>query len=100
MSHNVLRLALNQDARGYTISNEPIGGPVEEAKILKKGQLVIPIHIRKKFGLKPGDSVKFFDYDGAIHIIPSAKYPVKESIGILPRRPSLSKKLLNDRARE
>jgi AbrB family looped-hinge helix DNA binding protein len=73
---------------------------VEEAKILKKGQLVIPLQIRKKFGLKPGDSVKFFDYDGAIHIIPPTKNPVKEAIGILPRRPSLAKKLLSDRARE
>ena len=73
---------------------------MEEAKILKNGQLVIPIHIRKKFGLKPGDSVKFFDFDGAIHIIPSTKNPVKQGIGILPRRPSLSKKLLNDRTRE
>ena len=73
---------------------------MEEAKILKKGQLVIPIHMRKKLGLKPGDSVKFFDYDGAIHIIPSTKTPVKEAIGILPKRPSLSKKLLKDRRTE
>ena len=73
---------------------------MEKAKILKKGQLVIPIHIRKKLGLKPGDSVKFFDYDGAIHIIPSTKNPVKDAIGILPRKPSLSNKLLADIARE
>jgi AbrB family looped-hinge helix DNA binding protein len=73
---------------------------VEEAKILKKGQLVIPVGMRKKLGLKPGDSVTLFDYDGAIHVIPSAKNPVKEAIGILPRRPSLSKKLLKDREPE
>ena len=74
--------------------------PVEEARILKKGHLVIPVHIRKKLGLKPGDSVKLFDYDGAIHIIPASQNPVKEGIGILPTRPSLSKRLLKDRARE
>ena len=74
--------------------------PVEEAKILKKGHLVIPVHIRKKLGLKPGDFVKLFDYDGAIHIIPSTKNPVKQAIGILPRRPSLSQKLLKDRRTE
>lgn len=73
---------------------------MQEAKILKNGQLAIPNQIRKKFGLKPGDSVKFFDYDGAIHIIPSVKNPVKQAIGILPRRPSLGGKLLKDRARE
>ncbi len=73
---------------------------MEEAKILKKGQLVIPVSIRKKLGLKTGDSVKLFDYDGAIHVIPSSRNPVKEAVGILPRRPSLSRKLLKDRATE
>lgn len=73
---------------------------MEEAKILKKGQLVIPVSIRKKLGLKTGDSVKLFDYDGAIHVIPSSRSPVKEAVGILPRRPSLSRKLLKDRATE
>jgi AbrB family looped-hinge helix DNA binding protein len=71
---------------------------VEEVKILKKGQLVIPISMLKKLGLKPGDSVTLFYYDGAIHVIPTATNPVKEAIGILPRRPSLSRKLLKDRA--
>ena len=73
---------------------------MREAKILGKGQLVIPVSIRKKLGLKPGDSVKVFDYDGTIHVIPSSRNPVEEATGILPRRPSLSKKLLKDRARE
>lgn len=73
---------------------------MQEAKILGKGQLVIPVNIRKKFGLKPGDSVKVFDYDGAIHIVPLSGDPVKQATGILPSRPSLSKRLLKDRARE
>ena len=73
---------------------------MEEAKILKKGQVVIPLSIRKKLGLKTGDSVKLFDYDGAIHVIPTSKNPVKEAVGILPQRPSLSRKLLKDRATE
>jgi AbrB family looped-hinge helix DNA binding protein len=73
---------------------------MQDAKILGKGQLVIPANIRKKFGLKPGDFVKVFDYDGAIHVIPSSRNPVREAIGILPKRPSLAKKLLKDRARE
>ena len=73
---------------------------MQEAKILGKGQLVIPVNIRKKLGLKPGDSVKVFDYDGAIHVIPSSRHSVKEATGILPQRPSLSKKLLKDRATE
>ena len=73
---------------------------MEEANILKKGHLVIPVGMRRKLGLKPGDFVKLFDYEGAIHVIPAAKNPVNEAIGIFPKRPSLSKKLLKDRATE
>ena len=73
---------------------------MENAKILGKGQFVIPVSIRKKFGLKPGDAVRVFDYGGVIHVIPPSQTPVKEATGILPRRPSLAKKLLKDRARE
>lgn len=73
---------------------------MEEAKILGKGQLVIPAKIRKKFGIKPGDAVRIFEYGGVIHLIPKSKNPVRDAIGILPRRPSLAKQLLKDRARE
>ena len=73
---------------------------MEEARILGKGQLVIPVNIRRKFSLKPGDAVKVFDYDDTIHIIPLTKNPIKEAIGSLPKKPSLAKKLLKDRARE
>jgi len=72
----------------------------EAIKILRKGRLAIPPRIWKKLRLKPGDSVKVFDYDGTIHVIPSSKNPVKAATGILPQRPSLSKKLLRDRATE
>ena len=71
---------------------------MEEARILNNGHLVIPVHIRKKLGLKTGDAVKLFDYNGTLHIVPASKNAVKESIGILPRKPSLSKKLLKERA--
>lgn len=73
---------------------------MRESKILGKGQLVIPVNIRKKLGLKPGDTVRVLDYGGVIHVIPVSTNPVKDAIGILPRRPSLAKRLLKDRARE
>lgn len=72
----------------------------ENIKILRNGRLTIPAKIWKRLGLKPGDAVKVFDYDGAIHVIPSSKNPVKAATGILPQRPALSKKLLKGGARE
>ena len=73
---------------------------MQEAKILGKGQLVIPVNIRKKFGIRPGDAVKVFEYGGVIHVIPKSRNPIKEATGVLPKRPSLAKQLLKDRARE
>jgi AbrB family looped-hinge helix DNA binding protein len=73
---------------------------MEEAKILGKGQFVIPVKLRKKFGLKPGDAVRVFDYGGIIHVIPKSGNRVKDAIGILPKKPSLARKLLKDRSRE
>ena len=73
---------------------------MDEAKILAKGQLVIPVRIRKKFGLKPGDGVRVFEYGGVIHVIPLSGDPVKEATGILPPRPSLTNRLLMERAKE
>jgi len=69
-------------------------------KNFEEGTVGYPGWHAKKLGLKPGDSVKLFDYDGAIHVIPAAKNSVKEATGILPRRPSLSRKLLKDRTTE
>jgi len=73
---------------------------MKQIKLLGKGQLVIPVQIRKKLGLKPGDAVRVFEYGGVIHIVPPSNNPVKDAIGILPRRPSLAKRLLRDRAKE
>lgn len=73
---------------------------MEEARVLGKGQLVIPAKIRKKFGIKPGDAVRVFEYGGVIHVIPKSKNPVKDATGVLPRKPSLARQLLKDRAKE
>jgi AbrB family looped-hinge helix DNA binding protein len=73
---------------------------MEQARILAKGQLVIPVKIRKKFGIKTGDAVMVFEYGGVIHVVPKSKDPVKDAIGVLPRKPSLAKQLLKDRAKE
>jgi antitoxin PrlF len=39
---------------------------MELAKVTTKGQITIPVEIRKKLHLKPGDKVLFIEEDGKI----------------------------------
>lgn len=38
------------------------------AKLTSKGQITIPIEVRKKLGIKEGDKVMFIEEDGRIYI--------------------------------
>ena len=70
----------------------------------KKGQIVIPAKIRKKFHLVPGDPVVVDEVNGGIMVIPLSKDPINELYGILkgklPEGVSLTADLLADRRRE
>jgi len=39
-----------------------------QSKITQRGQITVPIEVRKKFGLKPGDVLCFLEVDGSIVI--------------------------------
>ncbi len=45
---------------------------MELAKVMSKGQVTIPINIRKRLNLKEGDKVIFLEKDGSIVIANSA----------------------------
>jgi len=55
-------------------------------KTSSKGQIVIPVEIRKKFGIKPGQKVN--------------EDPIKALRGILKGKPSLTKSLLAERKKD
>ena len=46
---------------------------MEVAKITSRGQVTIPIDIRKKLGVKEGDKVIFIEYEGRIVVANAAK---------------------------
>jgi antitoxin PrlF len=59
-----------------------------ESALTSKGQATIPMAIRKRLHLKPGDRVKFFLHpDGSVVLLP--KLPVSALRGIVkaPKRP-------------
>ncbi len=52
---------------------------MELAKITSKGQITIPIDIRRKLGVKKGDKVLFIEEAGKIFIINSSIKALKET---------------------
>jgi AbrB family looped-hinge helix DNA binding protein len=53
------------------------------ATISKKGWIVIPAELRKKYHLTPGRKVQIVDYGGVIALIPSLEDPIGQSAGML-----------------
>ena len=69
-------------------------------KTLSKGQVVIPAAIRKRYGIEPGKEMQIMEYGGVIYLVPPVEDPIRASCGLLPSRPSLSRKLLKERRKE
>ncbi len=69
-------------------------------KVLAKGQIVIPVGIRKKYEITPGTTIQVFEYDNLIYLVPPAKDALKSAMGCLTDRPSLSDELLTERKKD
>lgn len=53
-------------------------------KLSEKGQIVIPVELRRKYNIEPGSNVELMDIGGEIVIIPiSIKTPIDEAKGFL-----------------
>ena len=69
-------------------------------KVLAKGQVVIPVSIRKKYSIQPGCEIQIFEYGNLIYLVPPSNDPVKQAMGCLPATPSLSEELLKERKKD
>jgi len=52
---------------------------MELAKITTRGQITIPLEIRRKLGVKDGDKVVFFEQDGRIIMENSVMLALKDA---------------------
>ncbi|MBW2595204.1 MAG: AbrB/MazE/SpoVT family DNA-binding domain-containing protein [Deltaproteobacteria bacterium] len=73
---------------------------IMKAKVSAKGWVVIPAALRKRFCLKPGDTVEFQAKEDRITLIPEIADPVEALYGKLAGKTSLTEALLKDRAEE
>lgn len=51
---------------------------MELAKITSKGQITLPIEIRRKLGVKEGDKVMFVEEGGRVYLLNSSLEALKE----------------------
>lgn len=68
--------------------------------ISTKGWVVIPVELRKKYGLTPGAQVQLVDYGGVLALVPLLENPIREAVGMLKGSSSLVQALLNERTQE
>ena len=73
---------------------------MKTVKVLSKGQIVIPVGIRKKYEITPGTTIQVFEYDNLIYLVPPARDVLKAAMGCLPDRPSLSDEMLTERKKD
>lgn len=73
---------------------------MQTVKTLSKGQIVIPVDIRKRYHIEPGTEMQIMEYGGIIYLIPPVEDPIDAACGLLPSTPSLSERLLKERKGE
>ena len=65
-----------------------------------KGQVVIPSTLRRKYGIKKGTKVLFFDQNGEIRLLPLTGDSIDANVGFLQTRGRLLKALHKEKKLE
>lgn len=73
---------------------------MEESTMTSKGQIVVPARLRRRYGLKPGTKVYFIERDNEILFQPLTKETIRSVHGLLKSDTSVTKELLQERARD
>ncbi len=69
-------------------------------RVTTKGQLVIPVGTRRRFGIKTGTRVRFVERDGEIVLQPVTSAAIRGLCGILKDGSHATAELLAERARD
>jgi AbrB family looped-hinge helix DNA binding protein len=71
------------------------------SKATIKGQVIIPVELRRKFNIKKGTRVAILEGEGRMILLrPLPDDPIEASRGVLKGKTSLTKALLKDRREE
>ena len=72
----------------------------EEATITSKGQVTIPMEVRKRFGLKEGERIVFTERNGELLVKPKIKNAIKELQNLRKTLPKLSREEIDEMIKE
>ena len=70
---------------------------MEAAYVTSKGQLVVPIKLRRKYGIKPGTKVFFVERGDEILFQPVTREYIRSVCGMLASATPVAKELLSER---
>ena len=73
---------------------------METAVITSKGQIVIPVKIRRKYGMKNGTKVAFIEQNDKLIIQALDKEYFNKLAGILDEKGKMLKSLMEDKKKE
>jgi len=73
---------------------------METSVVTVKGQIVVPVKIRRKFGIKKGTKVAFIEQNGKLMIQPLDKSYFESLAGILGTGGKMMKSLMEDKKKE
>mgnify|MGYP001563272852 FL=1 len=73
---------------------------METSVVTSKGQVVIPSKLRRKYGIKNGTRVHFYEVNGEIRIVPVTPELIDKNIGLLGTKGKLMRALQEEKKRE
>ena len=73
---------------------------MDTSVVTVKGQIVVPVNIRRKFGIKKGTKIAFIEQHGKLFIQPLDKSYFESLAGVLGTEGKLLKSLMEDKKRE
>ncbi|HKY08056.1 MAG TPA: AbrB/MazE/SpoVT family DNA-binding domain-containing protein [Candidatus Binatia bacterium] len=70
------------------------------SQMTAKGQILVPKHLRRKLGLKPGGKVHLDEDQGRLVLTPVSPHPIEAATGFLKGRFSLTRDLRREHREE
>lgn len=69
-------------------------------RVSSKGQIVLPVEVRRKYGISAGQRMRLLDVGGHLSLFPVTEDAVAEAFGMLKGGPSMTDSLLVDRSED
>jgi len=73
---------------------------METSIVTSKGQVVIPSKLRRKYGIKNGTRIHFYEANGEMRIVPVTPELIDKNIGLLGTKGKLMRALQEEKKRE